>query len=141
MARQVSAAGALLLALVAGCSTSEAGAGLDPFWSEFRRALRDGDEQAIVSLTRFPFELRGVVDGAPVESLAREEFLVVLERLLDQLVYLPDGGGIVSRSMSDLIRGASTPPALDPSGTARFQQFEFERVDGDWRFTRAFLEE
>jgi len=135
---------AIFLVLVpAACSAQVPEEGLARFWADFRQAVVENDASKVASMTRFPFEVRGPDDGDPVQTLDRKGFLDVYERLVVQPVHLPSGGTIVSRSMRALIAEATTSPPIDAGDPDRthFQQFEFARIDGRWRFVRAYLEE
>lgn len=131
---------AMLAAVQLASCTETAG---QQFWSEFRQAVIAADEEKIVSITRFPFVVRGPVDSDPVRQYDREGFLAIYEQLLEQDVYLPSKGVIVRHSMRELVLRSQELPADSLVGTEhiRFHQFEFQRLDGRWRFTRAYLDE
>lgn len=133
----------LILLISGACSAEESDTGLQSFWADFRQAVLDNDKDKIASMTHFPFEVRGPDDSDPVKHYDRTGFLAIYERLVVQRIYLASAGQFVSKSMRELIGGKSeiTPGDFLTKNVIRFQQFEFERIKGRWRFTRAYLEE
>lgn len=113
------------------------------FWAEFRQAVINNDKNKINVLTYFPFEVRGVDDNDVIQLLDERMFNNIYERLVVQMLYLPTGDQIVAKPMRELIYETKSISQEDMGNdkTIRFQQFEFERKNGQWRFVRAFLEE
>jgi hypothetical protein len=135
----------LAIALVLACSACVAqdADSAQTFWASFRQAALANDISKVASMTRFPFELRGVSDSDPVQRLSRGQFPDAWKRLLAQVVDVPEDGRIVERSMQELVHDQQVAPPVQRRGATalRFQQFEFERVRGRWLFTRGYLEE
>ena len=113
------------------------------FWQEFKQAVINNDKVKIVSLTHFPFEVHGGDDSEAIKVLDKKGFINIYERLIVQAVYFPSGNEIVSKPLREVIYESKEIPESNVAnvGNARFQQFEFERRNGKWRFVRAFLEE
>lgn len=88
-------------------------------------------------------EVRGPDDSDPVKKLSRQDFLDLYERLVAQPVYLPSSDQIIPKSMRQLIGEANQLSKEDyvTPDLIQFHQFEFMRIAGRWRFTRAYLEE
>lgn len=125
------------------CSANENASDANQFWSTFRQAVVDNNKERIASITRFPFEVRGPDDSDPVIRYDRKGFLAIYERLVAQSVYMPSEGKIVPKSMRQLISDKQelSPQDYLTSDAIQFHQFEFERIEGRWYFSRAFLEE
>jgi hypothetical protein len=113
------------------------------FWSEFRQAVLDNDRDKIVSMTNFPFEVRGPEDSDPVKRYENKDFPAIFGQLVAQQVFFPSAGRIVSKSMQQLIdeKKEITQGDFMAPDLIQFNQFEFERINGRWLFTRAYLEE
>ncbi|GKS69058.1 hypothetical protein W03_10620 [Nitrosomonas sp. PY1] len=124
-------------------STEVADSGFAIFWTEFRQAVIDNDKNKIDALTYFPFEVRGVDDSDAIQSLDEKMFSNIYERLIAQMIHFPIGNQMVAKPMRELIYETSSIFLEDAGNykSVRFQQFEFERKNGQWRFVRAFLEE
>jgi hypothetical protein len=128
-----------------GCGTAAhaAESSLQAFWSEFRQAVIHEDKQRVASLTRFPFEVRGPSDGDPVLRYDRAKFLGVYHRLMAQVIYVPEGSEIATKTMRDVVEEKPdiVPRDLLRADYARVHQFAFQEIDGHWLFVRAYLEE
>lgn len=113
------------------------------FWIEFRQAVINNDKTKIISLTYFPFEMRGVDDSSAIQLLDEKSFNNIYERLLVQTIFLPVRDQIVPKPMRELIYETKSLSSeeTENTNTISFQQFEFEQRNGRWRFVRAFLEE
>jgi len=113
------------------------------FWQVFRQAVLDNNTEHIASMTRFPFEVRGVDDSNPIHNYDRKHFAPIWKKLLVQPELLPLHGKIVSKTMLELIKEKKTlaPKDFLKSDFIRVYDFEFELIKGHWQFTRAYLEE
>lgn len=133
----------LLIFISYACSAEKAiDNSFSVFWPEFRQAVISSDKNKIASLTHFPFEVLGVDDSYSARSFDRTGFLDIYERLVTQTIYFPQGNQIISKSMREMIYEAKNIPKknINAGNTMQFEQFEFERIDGQWRFVRAYLE-
>lgn len=120
-----------------GCSDPQ------QFWRRFRQAVLDNDVKAIMTLTYFPLEGRGVDDSIPIQRYDRKAFQKTYKKLINQPVLLPSGGRVVSKTMFELIREKKTIVSKD-FNTADYLQiydFEFKLVNGCWFFTSVDLED
>lgn len=133
------------LALIACTCAAEdaADGGFRTFWAGFRRAVVAGDATEVAALTHFPLEVRGPDDGDPVERYDRAGFAAIWKRLLAQTVYVPSNGQVIAKTMADVVAEKKEIAPADrlTDDSARVQQFEFRRIDGQWRLARAYLEE
>jgi hypothetical protein len=109
-------------------------ASLPEFWKRFRQAALARDAEAAASLARFPFRTRGELDSDPWVSHPRGDFAALFLRLLAQ----DTGLTAMEESTADLI---ARTKSLDETGKghARLASLVFERVDGSWTFTAAYL--
>lgn len=139
---------------VAACSVNEPAVKTNQeneFWKAFRQAAladdkdedKDKYQETLIALTHFPFEVRTSDDSVPPKTYEQKDFNPVFERLLAQQVYFPDGGSISSKSMRQMIEAKPQITAGDfiTPTLIQFLQFEFEYIDGQWLFTRAYLED
>lgn len=107
------------------------------FWADFRAAVLANDAAAVAALTRFPFTTRGPLDRDPVQRHDAAAFGRLLQRLLNQ----DPGLTREPQTMTDLIRRTANVSAGNVQGNqARVGQFVFEKVDGTWMFTQAYIE-
>lgn len=113
------------------------------FWQAFRQAVLDDNVDTVISMTHFPFEVRKPDDSAPVKRYEQQDFPALYEQLIAQQVYYPSGGAMSSKPMRQLIaeKQQITPGDFIKPNLIQFLQFEFDRIDGRWLFTRAYLEE
>lgn len=110
------------------------------FWLKFRAAVVANDTRQIVSMTKFPFETRGGDDSDPVVKHNQSSFLKLYDKLLRQ-----DAGlRAESETMKQFIErktSLSDKETDEKSASARVASFVFEKVQGQWWFTRAYVEE
>jgi len=107
------------------------------FWADFRAAALANDAAGVASLTRFPFMTRGPLDRDPLKRHDAAAFGILLRQLLNQ----DPGLTREPQTMTDLIRRKETASAADVQGNrARVGQFIFEKIDGTWMFTQAYIE-
>lgn len=114
--------------------------GFQKFWSGFRQGVLAGDKDKVASLAAFPFKTRGILDSDPVKAYDRASFLRLFDQLLDQ----DPGLSREPETMRRLIERTTTvtDKVLGTGGqTARVGVFTFQRMNGRWRFTMAYLEE
>lgn len=133
----------LILLISSACSAEVSDKSAQGFWRQFRQAVVNNDKEKVADMAQFPLEVRGVDDSNPVKQYDRAGFLAIYERLVAQPVYLPSAGQIVAKSMRAVMAEKAEIVAEDflADNAFRIEQFEFERFEGGWRFTRAYLEE
>lgn len=110
------------------------------FWSEFREAVLAGDTDKIASMARFPFMTRGILDSDPIKTHDRISFLSIIDHLLDQ----DPGLSREPETMRSLIERTKivTSKHLGNGGkTARVGVFVFQKIERNWQFTQAYIEE
>ncbi|BBA34878.1 hypothetical protein sS8_2934 [Methylocaldum marinum] len=134
----------LLISSISGaCAAEVPDPELQAFWTRFRQAVLAYDKNKVATMTRFPFEVRGVYYGDPGKDYNRKGFLAIYERLMVQRISVPSGNVSIEKSMIEFIEDKTeiAPKDVSTESRMRFEQFVFERVRGRWLFTRAYLEE
>lgn len=131
----------VLISLTASAAEIEVSG--NQFWHKFRQAVLANKVDQISSLTRFPFEVRGPDDSDPVKNYNRKSFGGIFKRVVVQPVLLPSNGNFITKSMLQVIDDKKEITDKDYMIPEAFQveQFEFQRIRGQWFFTRAYLEE
>jgi hypothetical protein len=107
------------------------------FWTEFRAAVKADDKEKIASLTAFPFKTRGTLDSDPVRKHTKASFLKILDKLLD------DDPGLSPKEdkMRSFIERKAEIESKDLNGDrAQIGNFVFEKAQGKWAFTFAYLD-
>jgi len=135
----------LLLALSPGSSfagptqAETAAKDFQAFWTEFRQAIMASDKEKVASMTRFPFKTRGTMDSDPVKKRAKESFLNILDKLLQS----DPGLSAEPDTMRQLIgrQATVTSKEVTTKSFARVGDFVFEKAQGKWMFTMAFIDE
>ena len=124
-------------------SAAEIDSGGNQFWHKFRQAVLANKVDQVSSLTRFPFEVRGPDDSDPVKNYNRKSFGGIFKRVVVQPVLLPSKGKFITKSMLQVVDEKTEITDKDYMTPEAFQveQFEFQRIRGQWFFTRAYLEE
>jgi len=135
----------MMVLLVALLVSSAAADYSDPnqYWKAFRQAVVENDIKTVMKLTYFPFKVRGVDDSDPVLRYGRNDFKKIYNKLLNQVVLLPSGGKVVSKTMYQLIKEKRDVTAKDYNtpDCIWIYEFKFHRVKGQWLFTWAYFEE
>jgi hypothetical protein len=114
--------------------------GFASFWSAFRDAALAGNTDTVASMAAFPFTTRGTLDSDPVKTYDRAAFIKIFDRLLDQdpgLSRAPD----TMRHLIERTKTVNSKAFGDGGETARIGVFVFQKIGGQWRFTRAYVEE
>lgn len=135
----------LLLTILLWATTVRAGKdrAAQSNWTEFRQAIISGNTEKVATITKFPLSVRGPDDSEPVIYYNKKQFPAILKRLLHQEVFFLSGGKLSSKTMLQVVQEKER---LDPADfltekDIRVEQFEFEKINGHWLFTRAYLEE
>jgi membrane-bound lytic murein transglycosylase len=106
------------------------------YWSQFRSAIERNDKQAQTSMTKFPFETRGMYDDQPVRKHNAARFAEVIDKLLDE-----GAGEREPMSMRQLILKTSEVSGNGFSGVqARVGTFSFRDLKEGWRLVRVYTD-
>jgi uncharacterized membrane protein YvbJ len=114
------------------------------FWARFREAVLDNDISTIISLTHFPFKVRGTDDSDPVLQYNKEKFPHIFKKLINQKEeFTSSDGKLVSKTMLQLIKDKKRfgPKELIAKDFLRIYDFEFIRINGSWFFTFGYLDD
>ena len=113
------------------------------YWSRFRRAVLDHENEKIASMTKFPLWVRGTVDGDPVIYYSRKDFNLILKLLLNQQVVASDGDAAEIKTMLQVIKDKKQLTSRDfrTPNLVRVELFRFDKIKGTWLLTRGYLEE
>lgn len=125
------------------CSASDESVSVQAFWQKFRGDVIAGNKSKIAEATRFPLHVHGLSDQDPVQKCTRQCFDDMYDRLINQIIYLPDGDAITKNTMSSLI-AAQEKSGYDErveKNAFRVYQLEFHFTSGRWLLTDAYLEE
>lgn len=133
----------IILLICGGTAHAAEQTSIERYWSEFRQAVLEHKTEKVAAMTRFPLWVRGPGDGDPVTYYKNKDFSPILERLLRQKVLSLNGGRVVSKTMLQVIREKTEITQKDhlTENVISVEQFQFERINGRWLFTRAYLEE
>jgi hypothetical protein len=110
------------------------------FWGQFRSSVLAGDKEQVASLTLFPFKTRGMLDSDPTRLHDRRAFI----EMFDKLVMQDTGLKKEPEPMRDLIQRIETPQRQTvhkQQAMERIGNFVFQRIDHEWRFVMAYLDE
>lgn len=115
------------------------------FWEKFRGAVKEGDMNTIVRMTKFPFETRGEMDHDPVIKYNEQQMKKVLPLLLKQEVILPDPKGsaeLIVSNEAEIVKNTTDVNREEAeTGNVRVGDLVFERGGNGWKFTFAYLNE
>ena len=111
------------------------------FWDAFRAGVRSNNHKQVADLTRFPLKTRGPMDSDPVETYGRAGFLKVYNKLVRQEVYSNNDAELQSHTMRQIVEAQTLTPKLDQGEKFSVEQFDFEKLEGKWRFVFAYLED
>jgi hypothetical protein len=110
------------------------------FWGHFRTSVLAGDKEGVAALTYFPFKTRGMLDSDPIRLHDRLSFI----ELFDRLVMQDTGLKRAPEPMRDLIQRTDLPrakPAKKQVTVRRIGNFVFQRINNEWCFVMAYLDE
>jgi hypothetical protein len=112
------------------------------YWAAFRQAALDNDVEKIKSLTKFPFETKGPLEGDKKKKHVGKEFNLLWPRLLETD---PHSWGPLRDSMKELIERREEPSveeiATERTGEVKVGIFIFRKIKTRWLFTRAIIPE
>lgn len=105
------------------------------FWAAFKKAVESENYHEILKLSIMPFETRGTMDEDPLIVLDQNAFLVNLNAILTT-----DPG--ITASPTTQTKLVSQTKALkdEGGGFARVGDLVFRKVNGQWKFTRAYID-
>lgn len=110
------------------------------YWKTFRIAVLQDDLSTIANLSRFPFEVRGILDESAKRKILREEFL----RLFPLLLGTDPGMSATPTTMKSFL---NTTRYLSPSfcntygNQFRIGAWVFQLTSEGWRFVQASVDE
>ena len=98
------------------------------------------DKDKVASMTRFPFKTKGQTDSDPVKTHTKGSFL----KIWDKILQADPGLRPETDTMRRYVERKATITSKDlgsGKGSARIGTFVFEKVQGKWLFTMAYLDE
>jgi hypothetical protein len=115
--------------------TKTAAKDITKFWTAFKKAVKSENYHEILKLSKMPFETRGTMDEDPVMVLDQNAFLVNINAILTT-----DPG--ITASPTTQAKLVSQTKALkdEGGGFARVGDLVFRKVNGQWKFTRAYID-
>jgi hypothetical protein len=108
------------------------------YWAAFRTAVDQGDILTIANLSRFPFEVKGILDESDEREVLPEEFISLFPSLLE----IDPGMAAAPTTMRHFV---DENPYLSASfcnihgNQFRVGAWVFELTSMGWRFSQAFL--
>jgi hydroxyethylthiazole kinase-like sugar kinase family protein len=131
----------LLTPIAANAADNLVGAKI--FWRTFRQAVLGGNTAEIASMTRFPFEVRGVDDSDPVKRYNQQKFPAIFRQVISQQVVVMTGQEVIEKTMLQVVSEKKDLSAVDMATPDFFtvELFNFHLIKGRWLFTRAYLEQ
>ncbi|WP_136515962.1 hypothetical protein [Geomonas edaphica] len=141
MLRRLAAIGLLFLLAIAGIA--EANSDVQSFWNTFREAALSGDSARVAVMTKLPLWVRGPDDGDQVVYYGRKDFGKILKKLLNQEVLLVKDEKVLTTNMRQIINDKRRITTRDLKTPELFsvELFTFEKKNGNWLFTRGYLED
>lgn len=109
------------------------------FWMEFRGAVLAANQAKLKEMTALPFTVEDSLDAT-----TRIDEADAVAALWPALLAQDVGLSAEPESMQHYVERHEAPADgdVDAGGdTARVGQFQFSRIDGHWKFTRAYLEQ
>jgi hypothetical protein len=116
------------------------GQSFELFWVKFRDAALAEDYPSLNKLVKFPLEVKGVDDETPASFYSHGELAEIFPTLLDQIVYNYEQENVEENSLRELVRKKEVIKISPDKTHHRVDQFEFQKVNGQWMLTRAYLE-
>jgi hypothetical protein len=133
----------LLVTVAVVASTAGTQQDGDIFWRDFRKAVLMQNNAQLLSMTRFPLTVRGVSDNDPVKHVGKKAFPGVFRRILVQPVTVLSGEKFVTETMLEILQKKERLQPKDylTREQIRVEQLLFQRINGRWLLTTAYLEE
>ncbi len=124
-----------------GCMANNTDKSFQLFWTEFRTAAIQNDYEQLEKFTKFPLAINGVDDSIPVEYFQKKDFKTIFNRLMEQKIYASHGDEYILTNMMDVVSKSEIPLNAKNGEEYQVEQLVFEYINGQWCFTRAYLEE
>lgn len=122
------------------CHASNEEKPFSEFWAKFREASLAEDYSSLKKLVKFPLEVRGVDDEIPAEFYAQDKIAEVFPQLLAQTVYNYEQDDLEGKPLKELIQKKTVVNVEPGKVNHRVEQFEFQKIEGQWLLVRAYLE-
>ena len=133
----------LLLTLIFSpwCMANERDDSFQLFWTEFRATVMQNDYEQLERFTKFPLAVNGVADFIPVSILEERDLKIFSINLWNKKFMYRMEMTYIQTNMMGVV--SKTEVALDAKNGEeyRVEQLVFEYIDGQWLFTRAYLDE
>ena len=129
------------LATSISCSAKPPPSDFQSFWSIFRAASLANDYTTLITLTKFPLEVKGVDDSVPVKKYEKAQLNTIFPKLLSQPVFLPKDNDVVETTLRETLTKTEKVEYKPTDKEIRVEQFQFQFIDGKWLLVRAYLEE
>lgn len=124
------------------CAAGQSNSEFSNYWHDFRFAVLNDDYEKLEKLIKLPLEVKGVVDFIPAQYFEADQLPGIFEKLLSQTQIIHEGGGLVEVSVKEIVeREIQINKNPNVAGVISISQFDFERVEGEWRLVRAYLED
>jgi hypothetical protein len=105
------------------------------FWTAFKKAVASENYQNILELSTIPFATRGTMDDDPVIALDQTAFLANINAILTT------DPGITTTPTTQAKLVSQTKILIDQGdGFARVGDLVFNKINGQWKFTRAYID-
>ena len=105
------------------------------FWSAFKKAVESENYQTILELSTIPFTTRGSMDDDPLIALDQTAFLANINAILST------DPGITTTPTTQAKLVSQTKILEDKGGGfVRVGDLVFNKVNGQWKFTRAYID-
>jgi hypothetical protein len=108
------------------------------FWTTFRKAVLDNDLDKVMSMTKFPFETRGEMDGDPIVKYQKKDFKKVFHAILMHPTYWKEDGDFIS-TLEGINRTSNSDLKDIWYGWTRVIDLGFKKVNNKWTLTFAYL--
>lgn len=131
--------GVFLLSSVA-CQALDSGQSFGAFWIGFREASLKKDYTTLKTLIKLPLEVKGVDDETPANFYSENKISQIFPLLLEQTIYHYEEDDLQEQSFKELIEQREAITVAADEMHHRVEQFEFQKIKGQWLLVRAYLE-
>ncbi len=108
------------------------------FYSQFRTAAIKKDWSTLKTLTQFPFETRGELDGDPIIKYNEAQFSKAMDVFMNQYAGLDMEG---SSELNILEKTKTVPKSDQQADYVRVSNLEFRKTKTGWKFAFAYFVE
>lgn len=130
-------AGVLVLLSISTTYATDSATAFTAYWKKFRQAVIQNDTTRIIEMTRFPFQIEGMLDFIGKKTINREAFSKNIKAYIDQ----DTRENLTPESMRDFVRKHETASFKVMDDEVSVGLFEFEYINGKWYFVRIYVEE